>query len=89
MKDTISSLPEAKAEAQIKAKIFALDREKSNLGLFKGKEKKNLQEQIDVLSGTLEKAKESRTAAVAPIQQQIVSANIRIAEIDKELTKER
>ena len=89
LKDTISSLPEAKAEAQIKAKIFALDREKSNLGLFKGKEKKNLQEQIDVLSGTLEKAKESRTAAVAPIQQQIVSANIRIAEIDKELTKER
>ena len=86
----ISSLPEVKAEAQIEAKIQALKQEKSALGLFKGKEKKALQEQIDSLaSGDLEKAKASREAAVSPIQTQIDAANARIAEIDEELTKER
>ncbi len=85
----ISSLPEVKAEAQIEAKIGALQQEKSALGLFKGKEKKALQEQISLAYGDLEKVKPSREAAVSPIQAQIDAANARIAEIDKELTKER
>lgn len=86
----IASLPEVKAEAQIEAKIQALQQEKSALGLFKGKEKKALQEQIDnLVSGDLEKAKASREAAVSPIQAQIDVANARIAEIDEELTKDR
>lgn len=86
----IASLPEVKTEAQIEAKIQALQQEKSALGIFKGKEKKALQEQIDSLtSGDLEKAKASRKAAVSPIQAQIDAANARIAEIGKELTKER
>lgn len=86
----ISSLPEVKEEAQIEAKIEALQQEKSALGLFKGKEKKALQEQIDdLISGDLKKAKENRETAVALIVQQIDSVNTRIAEIDKELTKER
>lgn len=84
----ISSLPEVKAKAQIEAKIGALQQQKSALGLFKGKEKKALQEQISLAYGDLEKAKPSREAAVSPIQAQIDAANARIAEIDKELTKE-
>lgn len=86
----ILSLPEIKAETQIEAKIQALLQEKSALGLFKVKEKKALQEQIDNLaSGDLERAKASKEAAVLPIQAQIDAANARIAEIDEELTKER
>ena len=85
----ISSLPEVKAKAQIEAKIGALQQKKSALGLFKGKEKKALQEQISLAYGDLEKVKPSREAAVSPIQAQIDAANARIAEIDKELTKER
>ena len=86
----ISSLPEVKAEVQIEAKIQALQQEKSALGLFKGKEKKALQEQIDnIASGDLEKAKTRREAVVSPIQAQIDAANARIAEIDEELTKDR
>ena len=86
----ISSLPEIKAEAQIKAKITALQQEKSALGFFKVKEKKAIQEQIDKLaSDDLEKAKASREAAILPIQAQVDAATTRIAEIDEELTKER
>lgn len=86
----ISSLPEAKTEAQIKAKIEALQKEKSSLGLFKGKEKKALQEQIDSLKyADLKAAEANREAAVSPIGAQIDAANARIAEIDEELTKER
>ena len=84
----ISSLPEVKAKAQIEAKIGALQQKKSALGPFKGKEKKALQEQISLAYGDLEKVKPSREAAVSPIQAQIDAANARIAEIDKELTKE-
>ena len=75
----ISSLPEVKAKAQIEAKIGALQQKKSALGL---------QEQISLAYGDLEKVKPSREAAVSPIQAQIDAANARIAEIDKELTKE-
>ena len=86
----IASLPETKTEIQIEAKIEALQQEKSAMGIFKGKEKKLLQEQIDSLtSGDLEKAKASRNAVVSPIQAQIDAANARIAEIETELTKER
>ena len=86
----ISSLPEVKVEMQIEAKIEALQREKSKLGLFKVKEKKALQEQIEsLISDDLKKAKESGAISAAPIQGQIDSANTRIAEIDKELTKDR
>ena len=86
----MSSLPEVNAEAQIEAKIEALQQEKSALGIFKRKERKELQEQIDSLvSGDLEKATASREAAVSPIQAQIDAAYARIEEIDKELTKER
>lgn len=86
----IASLPEVNAELQMELKIDSLRKERAELGLFKGKEKKVLQEQIDALtSGDLEKAKANKEAAVAPIQAQIDAANARIAEIDAELTKER
>lgn len=86
----IEDLPENSTVKQIEIQITTLKREKDALGFFKGREKKALQKQIDgLISGDLKKAKESRTIAVAPIQQQIDSANVRIAEIDKELTKER
>lgn len=85
----ILSLPEVKAEMQIKTKIEALQQKKSGLGFLKGKEKKALQEQIDCLtSNDLVKAKTRSKTAAAPIQVQIDSANTRIAEIDKELSKE-
>lgn len=86
----ISTLPEVKVVAQIEAKIEALQQEKSALGLFKGKEKKALQEQIDnLMSGDLERAKASKETAVSPIMAQIAAAAARIAEIDEEFTKER
>lgn len=86
----ISSLHETKEEAQIKAKIKALQQKKSVLGLFDKKEKRILQKQIDdLVLGDLKKAKINRETVVSPIQTKINVAKARIAEIDDELTKER
>lgn len=86
----IASFPESKEEERIKAKLEALQHEKSALGLFKGQEKKALQAQIDSLtSEDLAKAQKSKEAAIAPIQVQIDAAYERIAVIDEELSKER
>lgn len=83
-------LPENSTVKQLENQIATLKKEKDALGLFKGKEKKALQEQIDALtSGDLKKAKANKDATVAPIQAQIDAANARIAEIDAELTKDR
>lgn len=86
----IASLPEVKAELQIEIKIESLRKETSELSLFKWKEKKALQEQIDVLtSGDLERAKANKESAVAPIQAEIDETNKRIKEIETELTMDR
>lgn len=83
-------LPENSTVKQLENQIATLKKEKDALGIFKGKEKKALQEQIDALtSGDLKKAKANKDATVAPIQAQIDAANARIAEIDAELTKDR
>lgn len=83
-------LPENSTVKQLENQIATLKKEKDALGLFKGKEKKALQEQIDALtSGDLKKAKANKDATAAPIQAQIDAANARIAEIDAELTKDR
>lgn len=87
---SIDTLAEVASVKQIEGQIESLKKEQNALGLFKGKEKKALQAQIDALiSRDLEEAKEHKAAAVAPIQEQIDAANARIAEIDAELTKDR
>ena len=89
LSNTIDSLPENNAVKKIEDQIAALGREKSSLGLFKGKEKKALQEQIDNLNGSLTTAKTAKENAVFPFQTEIDSLNKRIKEIEAELTKDR
>ena len=82
-------LPENSTVKQLENQIATLKKEKDALGLFKGKEKKALQEQIDNLNGSLTTANTTKNNAVAPIQAEIDELNKRIKEIETELTKDR
>lgn len=96
----ISSIP-GKAEIDnIDARIKKLTEEKSSLGLFKGKEKKALQEQIDqantekkAIQNRMDAAKKEIESKISSIksdfQKKISPLQSRINEISNELTKAR
>lgn len=89
LNESIAVLAEVISVNQIEKKIESLKQERKSLGIFKGKEKKALQEQIDNLNSRLATANIAKDNAVAPIQKEIDKLEIRIIEIDEELTKER
>ena len=89
MNKQMESFPEVVAVADIENQIAAKSKEKDGLGLFKGKEKKALQAQIDDLNGKLSDAKKAKDVAVAPINESMAKLQARISEIDTELTKDR
>lgn len=86
---SIDNLPETSTVELLESNISDLKKERDSLGLFKGKEKKALQERIDHLNQKLSAAIDSKNSAIAPIQSEIKSLEDRIAEIDEEFTKER
>lgn len=87
--EMIEALPEVDAVRGIEERIEELEEERCSLGLFKGKEKKKMQRQIDRLRFRLTKAKSEETGAIEPIQAEIDSLDKRIKEIDDELTMDR
>lgn len=89
LKKIIEELPENSTVKQIEIQIAALKKEKDALGLFRGKEKKVLQEQIDGFNDRLATAKTERDNAVASIQAEINNLYKRIQEIKNDLTKDR
>lgn len=66
-----------------------MNAEKRSLGLFKGKEKKAVQEKIDAANLELKTVVDRMDAAKKEIEKKIVPLQQRIAEIDVELTKAR
>ncbi len=96
----IATIPGAAEISNFDETIKKLTEEKSCLGLFKGKEKKALQEQINqaeaskkAVQNRMELAKKEIEAKINSIRsdfyQKTNPIEIRIAEINKELTKER
>lgn len=85
----IAALAEVVAVTEIENQIAAKTKEKDSLGLFKGKEKKALQAQIDELNTRLSDAKKAKETAVIPFNESIAKLQSRIKEIDTELTKDR
>ena len=85
----IEMLPENNMVEQFESQIEALKKEKDSLGIFKGKEKKALQEQIDRLNDCLAAANTEKKNAVAPLKAEIDKLNKRYKEINTELTKDR
>lgn len=85
----LEKLPENNTIKQFENQIAVLKKEKDALGLFKGKEKKALQEQIASLNARLMAANTAKSNAVEPIRVEIDELSKRIREIDAELTKDR
>jgi len=78
-----------KQEEGLQAQINQLAAQKASLGLFKGKEKKALQEQIDGLHTQIAQVRKACSDAVSRLESQVKATNSRISAIDKELTKDR
>lgn len=85
----MKAVPEAAALAKLDSNIAALEQQKAGLGLFKGKEKKALQEQIDALAARKPAAQQALAAAQKPYADEIGTMNARLREIHTELTKDR
>ena len=85
----IDKLPEWISVKEIEAVILAKNRDKDNMGLFKSKEKKAIQEQIALLNIKYEEARAKLKQASAPYEKSIQEKKERIDEIQKQLTKDR
>lgn len=85
----LEKLPETSAVQNIEAQIATLNKQKQALGIFKGKEKKELQEQIDKTTKSLDAAKEAEKKARLPIQTEVESMHRIIKSVNEELAKER
>lgn len=89
LREEISNIPGSSEKENIQARINALTVEKNSLGLFKGKEKKAVQEKIDVANLELKKVVDRMEAAKKEIEKKINPLQKRIDEINIELTKDR
>jgi len=85
----VSNVPERVEKTNMEDKIRKLEAEKRALGLFKGKEKKDLQDQIDVTNSELSLVTGRMNAAVEMINKKIAPLTKRQNEIKAELTKSR
>jgi len=85
----IDSLPEVATVKDIESQIASKEKEKSSLGMFKRKEKKAIQEQIDGLKGRLSEAEKAKNNVSASYKESIAKLQKRIDEINTELTKDR
>lgn len=79
-------VPTSKAVKDIQTRIDALSKEKNGLGLFKSKEKKELQAQIEALEAQMSKHKASMEAEQAEVDKRIAPVASRMSEIDKRLS---
>lgn len=85
----IAALPEKVALDDVEGQIAAKTKERDALGLFKGKEKKAIQAQVDELSHRVTDVKKAFENAVVPYNESINKLKARISEIETELTKDR
>ena len=84
----INNLPEHQELLSLQPKLEMLTKERDSLGMFKGKEKKALQEQIDAVNAKIKEATANKEIAVKPINNAIAPLQARIEEIAAELAAE-
>ena len=89
LRDKIKKIPGTAEKANIQQRIEELTAEKNSLGLFKGKEKKALQEKIDTANLGLKKVSDRIDAVKQEIEKKIEPLQRRINAINTELTKAR
>lgn len=89
LRKQIEGLPEVVAVADIESRIAGKEKEKNALGLFKGKKKKAIQEQIDLLRTRLSDATRAKESASASFEGEIKQHQKRLNEINDELSRKR
>ena len=89
LKETLASDSGAQELAGLQQQIGDLDKEISQLGLTKRKEKKALQEQKSSIEATLRAKTEEYAPRLGALRDEIASAAARVAEIQKTLTAPR
>lgn len=82
----LGNLPEVSAVNRIEEQITQLQEKKDALGIFKSKERKALQEEIDNLKLSLSSAKSEKEKAIGLIQDEIGKKQGRVEEIYSKLT---
>lgn len=82
-------IPGGEEKAKLQTRIAQLTAEKESLGLFKGKEKKALQEQIDAANAQMKVISDRMAAAKAELEKKLKPLNDRLSAIKTELTKPR
>lgn len=87
--DEISEIPGNLEAKNIQARIDKLSSDKAALGVFKTKEKKVIQEQIDVATAELNSVTARRNAVIEEIKRKIVPLEKRLSAIAAEFTKDR
>lgn len=87
--DQVDNLPETNEILSLEKEIAVVNEQKKALGLFKGKEKKILQEQIDGLKKQVTEARQRKNIAIKPFKEERALLENRIKEIETELTRER
>ena len=85
----IADIPGGTEKEEIQGRISSLLQEKEALGLFKLKEKKEVQGKIDAAQAELKAVTDRMDAAEQAIKEKISPLQKRINEIDTELTKDR
>lgn len=81
--------PQFESKDNIENRIASLKTDQSALGLFKGKEKKVLQEKIEAAQNELKELTKNIKAFEEQCNVQITSLQVRVDEINSELTKSR
>lgn len=89
LNDEIVKISGGIEKANIQEKIKKLISDKESLGIFKGKEKKAIQEQIYLLKAEINVINDKLESSAAEIRLRIDPLNNRINEIHNELTKIR
>ena len=75
------------SETELSAQVDELAARRDKLGLFKLKEKKAMQEQIDEIMGRLQKLRDEKRAALRDTQYEIYSEREKIREIDRKIAR--
>lgn len=85
----MDNLPGMADKKYFEGQVFGLKQQISDLGLFKGKEKKALQAQVDEYEGKLRSINASMQSGIDAVQAKINAAWNRINAIDAEFAKDR
>ena len=89
LKNELENVPEKAEKEEASKQLRSLLVKRESLGIFKIKEKKAVQEEIDTASAKVKTLEEKVNAAQKAIREKIDSLNKRINEINDELTKAR